>query len=126
MDRETLSRKAPVVDAPLQRHVFVCTGKACSANNSEATLDAFRTVLAEKGLLYGKRGSLDAPVIVTTCGSIGLCQIGRAVMVYPDGIWYYGVQPEDVPEIADEHLIGNRPVERLLARQLPAASSSGG
>lgn len=116
MDRETLIEKAPVVSAPIRRHVFVCTGKSCAGFNSEATLDAFYKVLAERGLLYGKRGSWTGTVLVTTCGSIGLCQVGPAVMIYPDGVWYYNVQPEDVVEIADNHLIGNRPVERLLAR----------
>jgi (2Fe-2S) ferredoxin len=120
LDKGMLREKAPVVDAPLTRHVFVCTGKSCSANGSEAVLEMFWKVLAEKGLLYGKRGSLDAPVIVTTCGSIGLCQVGPAVVIYPDGVWYYQVQPEDVAEIAEEHLIHGRPVQRLLARHLPA------
>jgi NADH:ubiquinone oxidoreductase subunit E len=97
MDPKTLRQKAPVVDAPLQRHVFVCTGKSCLANNSEAVLEAFRESLKTRGLLYGKRGTLDAPVILTTCGSIGLCQVGPAVLVYP----------------------GGKSVERLLARTLP-------
>lgn len=119
MDRDTLIAKAPVVDAPLTRHVFVCTGTACSSFGSQAVLEKFWEVLAEKGLLYGKRGSLEGPVIVTTCGSVGLCQVGPSVLIYPEGVWYYNVQPEDVEEIAESHLIGNRPVERLLARHLP-------
>jgi (2Fe-2S) ferredoxin len=119
LSREALVEKSPVVTAPLTRHVFVCTGKSCSANGSEAVLEAFWNVLAEKGLLYGKRGSKDGSVIVTTCGSIGLCQTGPAVMIYPDGVWYYHVQPEDVPEIVQSHLIENHPVDRLLARTLP-------
>lgn len=115
IDRETLMEKAPVVTAPLARHVFVCGGKSCSANNSEAVLEAFRTVLADKGLLYCKRGSMAGTVIVSTCGSVGLCQVGPAVLVYPDGVWYAGVSPADVLEIAESHLEQNQPVERLVA-----------
>lgn len=119
MERSVLTQKAPVVNAPLKRHVFVCTGKSCSAFNSEAVLERFWKVLADKGLLYGKRGSMEGSVIVTTCGSVGLCQVGPAVLIYPDGVWYYNVQPDDVETIAQEHLIHNRPVERLLARRMP-------
>lgn len=115
---EELQLKAPVVNANLKRHVFVCTGSSCSKRDSEATQNTFYKVLAEKGLLYGKRGSMDGTVMVTTCGSIGLCQVGPAVLIYPDGIWYYGVTPEDVETIAEEHLIYNKPVERLLAKRL--------
>ena len=118
--KETLIEKAPVVTAPLERHVFVCTGKSCSANDSEDVMDKFREVLAERGLLYGKKGSFKGTVILTSCGSIGLCKVGPAVLVYPDGIWYYNVHPKDVSEIVEQHLIHNKPVERLLARRLPA------
>jgi NADP-reducing hydrogenase subunit HndC len=121
---DALAVKAPVVSARLQRHVFVCTGKSCSANNSEATLEAFRQVLAEKGLLYGKRGSLEGSVIVTTCGSVGLCQVGPAVLIYPEGVWYYNVTPEDVEEVVSQHLMGGKIVERLFARRLPADAPS--
>ena len=33
--------------------------------------------------------------------------------MYPEGVWYGGVKPEDVAEILDEHLVNGRPVERL-------------
>lgn len=118
MDKIQLETAAPVVRANLKRHVFVCTGKSCTANNSQATLEKFWEVLAARGLLYGKRGSMDGTVIVSTSGSIGLCSLGPAVMVYPEGVWYYGVQPQDVEEIVDTHLIGGQPVERLLARRI--------
>ncbi|HEY9685976.1 MAG TPA: (2Fe-2S) ferredoxin domain-containing protein [Coleofasciculaceae cyanobacterium] len=117
IDSTELALKAPVTRANLKHHVFVCTGTSCSKNDSEQTLAKFWEVLAERGLLYGKRGSMEGSVIVTTCGSIGLCQIGPAVMIYPEGIWYYGVTSKDVTEIVDEHLINGRIVERLLAYQ---------
>ncbi|MBY0402491.1 MAG: (2Fe-2S) ferredoxin domain-containing protein [Cyanobacteria bacterium] len=114
--KEGLKTLAPVTQAPLKRHLFVCTGSSCSANGSQETLETFWKVMAEKGLLYGKRGSLTGEVIVTTCGSVGLCAVGPAVLIYPEGIWYQRVTPEDVPEIVESHLIHNKPVSRLLAK----------
>jgi len=110
-----LALKAPVTKANLNTHVFVCTGKSCSQNDSEATLAKFWEVLAGQGLLYGKRGTVEGTVIVTTCGSVGLCSIGPAVLIYPEGVWYYNVTPDDVSEIVSEHIIGGQIVERLLA-----------
>jgi (2Fe-2S) ferredoxin len=40
------------------------------------------------------------------------------VLVYPDGIWYAHVTPEDVPEIIESHLKGGVPVERLVRKRL--------
>ena len=35
-------------------------------------------------------------------------------VVYPDDVWYQGVQADDVEEIVESHLKGGRPVERLI------------
>jgi len=47
-------------------------------------------------------------------GCLDQCGHGATVVVYPDAVWYGGVTPEDIDEIVDEHLIGGRPVERLV------------
>jgi (2Fe-2S) ferredoxin len=36
------------------------------------------------------------------------------VVVYPEGVFYGFVTPEDVNEIIEKHLVGNEPVERLV------------
>ncbi len=115
MQVSELALKAPVTLATLTHHVFVCTGKSCSANDGEATLQAFWDVLAEKGLLYGKRGSKEGRVVVTKCGSVGLCAVGPAVLIYPDGVWYAGVTPQDVDELVETHFIQGQIHEPLYA-----------
>ena len=35
-------------------------------------------------------------------------------LVYPDGVFYQNVKPEDVAEIVEEHLLKGRIVERLV------------
>jgi (2Fe-2S) ferredoxin len=36
------------------------------------------------------------------------------VVVYPESVWYAHVKPEDAREIVEEHLLGDKPVERLF------------
>ncbi len=108
---------APMINHPLQRQVFVCTSKSCSANGSEAGLEAFRASLMEEGRLCSKNNTQGA-VHCSHCGSVGFCAIGPAVLVYPDGVWYAHVTPEDVPEIVESHLKGGVPVERLVRKRL--------
>ncbi|HEV2904175.1 MAG TPA: hypothetical protein VGW32_03960, partial [Pyrinomonadaceae bacterium] len=43
------------------------------------------------------------------------------VLIYPDGVWYAQVQPKDVSEIIEEHLLNGRVVERLALMRLPCA-----
>ena len=33
---------------------------------------------------------------------------------YPEAVWYGGVTEADVDQIIEEHIIGGRPVERLI------------
>jgi len=40
--------------------------------------------------------------------------MGPSVLVYPEGIMYGNVTVADVSEIFEEHLLGGRPVERLI------------
>ncbi len=47
-------------------------------------------------------------------GCLEQCEVGPTVVVYPDAVWYGGVTPADVDEIIDSHIIGGRPVERLI------------
>jgi len=122
-DCERLAELAPVSTAAIQHHVFVCTGKSCSAVDSAAVKSAFETELKARGLQFGseKKGrNPSGSVVLTECGSVGFCAIGAAVLVYPDGIWYAQVRASDVAEIVEEHLVNGRVVERLALLRVPA------
>ena len=121
-DCERLMDLAPIAAARIERHVFVCTGKSCSAVDSAAVRDAFERELKRRGLQYGKikKGcNPEGTVVLTECASVGFCAIGAAVMVYPDGVWYAQVRAADVPEIVEEHIVNGRVVERLALLRIP-------
>ncbi len=97
---------------PFRFHVFLCDQQkpegvpCCSARNSGKVLDALRHEVHARGL--------DDEVQITTCGSLGLCEHGPNLVVYPEGIWYSGVQPEDVGELVESHFQAGVPVARLM------------
>ncbi len=104
---------------PFRYHAYVCTqvkpdpeAPSCSNRGGQKVLEALRAELGKAGLAE--------KVQVTNCGSLGLCTRGPNMVVYPEGVWYSGVQVEDVPEIVSEHFAGGRVVARL-ANQDPAA-----
>ena len=120
---DELCELAPVTTAPIRHHVFVCTGKSCSAVGSAEVREAFERELKARGILFGKEAKGKNPkgsIVVTECASVGFCAIGAAVMVYPDGVWYAQVRAADVPEIIEQHLLNGRIVERLALLKVPA------
>jgi (2Fe-2S) ferredoxin/predicted O-methyltransferase YrrM len=103
---------------PFRYHVFACDQQkpegvpCCAARGSGQVLEALRREVAARGL--------EDEVQVTACGSLGLCEHGPNLVVYPEGTWYSGVTPADVPEIVRSHFQEDTPVERLV-RTDPAA-----
>ena len=69
-------------------------------------LNGLRDELRQRGL--------DRSVRTTRVMCLGRCGEGPAVVVYPDGVWYRRVTPEDVPELTLSHLVEDRPVGRLV------------
>jgi (2Fe-2S) ferredoxin len=106
---------------PFKKHVFVCQGEACTRNGAAAVKARFVNELKQRGLL--RKRTLAGDIMCTDCSSVGFCDIGPAVLVYPDGIWYAHVQPDDVSDIIERHLLGGRPVERLVKNRVPAEES---
>jgi len=103
---------------PFRYHVFICDQKkpegvpCCEARGSAATIEALRKEVAARGLMDD--------VQITLCGSLGACERGPNLVVYPEGVWYSGVRAEDVPEIVESHFLHGRPVERLVNRDAAA------
>ncbi len=126
-ERDKLRELAPVAAAPITHHVFVCTGKSCSARESAEVLAAFDHELRARGVLFGREAKGKNPngsVVLTECASVGFCSIGAAVMVYPDGVWYAQVRAADVPQIVEEHIVNGRVVERLALMQMRGAAGT--
>ncbi len=120
-DREKLEKLAPVAVAPIKRQVFVCNGKSCLAVGSAEVKTAFEEELQKRNLRYGKAAKGRNPqgeIMLTDCSSVGLCSVGSAVLVYPEGVWYAQVRAADVPEIVEKHLIGGETVERLALKEI--------
>lgn len=127
-DRRTLETLAPVTTAPIRLHIFVCTGKSCSAVDSAEVKSAFERELLARNMLFGKEKKGKNPkgsVLVTECASVGFCAVGAAVMVYPDGVWYGQVRAADVPELVEEHILNGRIVRRLALLKVPCEGSEG-
>ena len=90
-------------------HVLVCGGTGCTSSGSEKIIKALEESLKEK--------NLENEIKVVKTGCFGLCALGPIMIVYPEGVFYSMVTPEDIPEIVEEHFLKGRVVKRLVYKE---------
>jgi (2Fe-2S) ferredoxin/predicted O-methyltransferase YrrM len=99
---------------PFRIHVLACDQQkpegvpGCRMHGAPKVVDALRAAVGRAGLAD--------EVLITVTGSMGVCDRGPNLVVYPEGVWYSGVGPDDVAEIVEDHFRDGRPVERLMNR----------
>lgn len=88
-----------------KRQVLVCQYVNCQRSRSAEVLAAFQACAI-------------SDVSIEACGCQGQCNMGPTVRVLPDDTWYCRVKPDDVSDIVEQHLVQDKPVERLLHPRL--------
>ena len=93
-------------------HVFCCTNVrpeshprgSCARRDSVALRDYMKK--QAKAMDLGR-------VRINAAGCLDRCELGPAMVVYPDGIWYRYENEADVDEILESHIKKGVIVERL-------------
>ena len=86
-------------------HVLVCIDPECLSKGAHEVMDALQDELVAQGLLD--------EVQVLETSRIGGCSAGPELMVYPEGIHYAGLTPDDIPFLVEEHFLKGRPVKKF-------------
>jgi (2Fe-2S) ferredoxin len=95
------------------KHIFICTNqrvagaprKSCGETHGMEIVEAFKNKLKERNLPIKLRAQKS--------GCLDICDFGQTIVIYPEGVFYVGVELSDVDEIINEHIVNNRVVERL-------------
>jgi sirohydrochlorin cobaltochelatase len=94
----------------INTHVLVCKHKTCQKQGAKASVKALKRALKERDL----RGQ----VMITKVDCLDQCGRGPVMVVYPDGVWYGGVDKETAGEIVREHLEEGRAVEKRVLHEM--------
>jgi len=86
--------------------VLLCAGAACVSSGALLVKDALIREIQKNGL--------ENEVRLVETGCVGPCNLGPLVIIYPEGVFYHKLVPEDAREIVEEHLLKGRVVDRLL------------
>jgi len=87
-------------------HVLVCMDPQCRRKGAREVVQALQTELAANGLTD--------EVQVLETSRIGGCDEGPELMVYPEGVHYANLTPDDMAFIVEEHLLKGRIAKKFL------------
>jgi (2Fe-2S) ferredoxin len=95
-------------------HIFICCNQrppgsprgCCNPDGSDLLRNQFKEEVKKRGLHPLVRANY--------AGCLDQCERGPTVVIYPQGIWYGGVKPEDVSRILDETILRGRVLEDLV------------
>ena len=90
-------------------HILMCAGTACVSCGTFKVRERLEKELKDRGL------DEEVKVVITGCN--GFCAEGPIMVVYPEGIFYGKLKPEDMPLIVEEHILKGRPVPKLFYKE---------
>ena len=95
------------------KHIFICINEREEGAPRQSCGEAYGTKVAEKFKELIQAHKLRMKVRAQRTSCLDICEQGPTMVVYPEGVFYGNVQLSDVAEIFEEHILNNRPVERL-------------
>jgi NADP-reducing hydrogenase subunit HndC len=94
----------------INAHVLVCRHKTCLKQGGKASARALKRTLKERGLRER--------VMITNVKCLDQCGRGPVMVVYPEGVWYGGVDEKSAREIVTEHLEKGQVVAPRVLREM--------
>lgn len=98
----------------IRRHLFLCcdaaTPKCCAPEQARESWAYLKRRLDELGLTAGPNPG--GAVARTKAACLRVCAGGPVGVVYPEGVWYAGLDPGALEEVIRGHLVAGRPVEK--------------
>lgn len=92
--------------AYFRSHVLVCIDPECLNKGAHDVVDALQDELVAQGLID--------EIQVLETSRIGSCSNGPEMMVYPEGVHYVGLTPDDIPYIVEEHFLKGRIATKFI------------
>ena len=101
----------------IRHHLLICTDKSCRKEGGEDSAKALKQSL--------KKAEMRETVAISEVDCLDQCDYGPVMAVYPDGVWYQGVDKSCARKIVESHIKEGVPVEENILLKIGHASSDG-
>lgn len=93
------------MDSPPKRQVLVCQYRTCLKDGAQKVLATFQQEPIPN-------------VTIKASGCLGLCGSGPMVVVLPDNVYYWHINPKKAQAIVTTHLLGNTQIQSIMHPRL--------
>ena len=94
----------------INAHVLVCRHKTCLKQGGKASAKALKRAVKER--------NLRERVMITKVKCLDQCGRGPVMVVYPEGVWYGGVDEDAARKIVTQHLEQGQRVAPIVLRDM--------
>jgi len=88
--------------------VLLCFGSGCVSAGAKKIKEELQKLVREY--------DIESEVNIIETGCMGPCDYGPLMLIYPEGVFYKELTPQDMKEVVEEHFVKGRVVERLLMK----------
>ncbi len=98
------------MDSYYKYHVFFCLNQRDPGAERPSCANCNAQAMQEHAKKRVKQLGLAGPgqVRINKAGCLERCELGPALVVYPEGVWYTYVDESDIDEIVDSHLVNGK------------------
>ena len=99
------------------KHIFICVNERDQNSSKDDCVRCGGKDVRLKFVQLINQNGLKGKVRANKSGCLDACELGTAVVIYPDNIWYTRVTINDVDEIFETSILNDNVVERLSANE---------
>jgi|TARA_B110000263_G_C15254317_1_gene485703 (2Fe-2S) ferredoxin len=98
-----------------EKHIFICTNER-DENSARKSCGACGGLDLRKDIVRMiNEAGLKGKVRANKSGCLDVCEQGPAMVIYPSGYWYLGINRKNIHTIFNKSILQDEPVKELIA-----------
>lgn len=105
------------MNSKFDKHIFICTNDRGSDHPRGDCVRCGGLDIRMRFVHLINKNGLKGKVRANKSGCLDVCEIGPAVVIYPQNIWYTGISIDNVDEIFEKSILKNEVVKHLVSNE---------
>ena len=105
------------MNSKFDKHIFICTNDRGSDHPRGDCVRCGGLDIRMRFVHLINKNGLKGKVRANKSGCLDVCEIGPAIVIYPQNIWYTGISIDNVDEIFEKSILEDEVVKHLVSNE---------